>query len=467
MELQMAEEKPWNAARLIPTSGINGAEEQERRATSALLAVMSSVKEYGRALTARFGAPAGGMETFIEVPFMLGEKKIFPDGLIRVKWGKKLWTALVEVKTGANELQREQLENYLDVAREHRFDALITISNEIPPAAGVHPTVVDKRKLKSVSLYHLSWTEVLVAAVMQQEVRGVADPDQAWILGELIRYLEHPKSGAVELSDMGPSWVPVRDAVIAGTLRRTDKDAAQLAARFDALLRFATLKLGQRLGADVTQVLSKTETANPALRVATLTEMLVNEGKLSGAIRIPNTVSTLKLTVDVRASQVTGSFSISAPGEGKPTTRINWLLRQLKEAPETLRIEAFAARQRGGNAELLRTVRENPSVLITDPGKELKSFTVTLIGKMGTNRLAGRNGLIDSVMEGVVNSYDLIGQHLKDWTAAPPRLRKPDEVIVDDALPSDIPSAALSSQDGDPTPPASEYDDEPAGSLKA
>jgi hypothetical protein len=248
------------------------------------------------------------------------------------------------VKTGANELQREQLENYLDVAREHHFDALITISNEIPAAAGVHPTVVDKRKLKSVSMHHLSWTEVLAAAVMQKEVRGVADPDQAWILGELIRYLEHPKSGAVELSDMGPSWVPVRDAVVAGTLRKTDKDAAQLAARFDALLRFATLKLGQRLGAEVTQSLSKAETATPTLRVTTLTEMLVNEGKLSGAIRIPNTVSPLTLTVDVRASQVTGSFTISAPGDGKPTTRINWLLRQLKEAPDTLRIEAFASR---------------------------------------------------------------------------------------------------------------------------
>ena len=61
----MAEEA-WHEARLIPTSGINGAEEQERRATSALLAVMSSVKEYGRVVTGRMGAPAGTLETFIE-----------------------------------------------------------------------------------------------------------------------------------------------------------------------------------------------------------------------------------------------------------------------------------------------------------------------------------------------------------------------------------------------------------------
>jgi len=445
----MTEEKPWNVARLIPTSGINGAEEQERRATSALLAVMGSVREYGRAITAPFGAPAGTMETFIEVPFLLGAKKVFPDGLIRVKWGKKVWTALVEVKTGANELQREQLENYLDVAREHRFDALITISNEIPPAAGMHPTLVDGRKLRTVSLHHLSWTEVLAMAVMQKDFRGVADPDQAWILGELIRYLEHPKSGAVEFNDMGASWVTVREAVATGTLRKADKDAAQVASRFDALLRFCSLKLGQRLGAEVTQVLTRAEVSNQSVRNAALTDMLVNEGVLRGEIRIPNTVSPLTVTADLRGGRVTGSFEVDAPREGKSTTRVSWLLRQLKDAPDSLRVESFAFHQRGGKAELLRTVRENPAVLIAEPGKELKSFTVAYLGKMGVNRLAGRAGFIDSIMDAVVSSYDLIGQHLKDWSAAPPRLRQPEEVEVETDIPSDLPSAALSSQDED------------------
>src|SRR2546423_15163575 len=125
-------EDSWLAARLIPTSGINGADEQERRATSALLAVMGAVKEFGRALTQPLGAPAGSVQTFIEVPFKLGDAKVFPDGLIRVARGQREWTALVEVKTGGNELQAEQLERYLDVAREQGFDALITISNQIP-----------------------------------------------------------------------------------------------------------------------------------------------------------------------------------------------------------------------------------------------------------------------------------------------------------------------------------------------
>jgi len=77
-------EETWRQARLVPTSGINRDEEQERRATSALLAVMSAVREFGRALSQPLGAPAGALETYIEVPFIWAEKRCFPDGLITI-----------------------------------------------------------------------------------------------------------------------------------------------------------------------------------------------------------------------------------------------------------------------------------------------------------------------------------------------------------------------------------------------
>ncbi len=190
-------EENWHQARLIPTSGLNGDQEKERRATSALLAVMGVVKEFSRSLLSPLGAPGGSVETYIEVPFLLGEQRLFPDGLIRVTRGSRSWTALVEVKTGKNTLDATQLENYLDVAREHGFNAVITISNEIPAAAGEHPTKVDGRKVKKVAIHHWPWTYLLSTAVMQKEHRGVSDPEQAWILGELIRYLEHPEIGGV------------------------------------------------------------------------------------------------------------------------------------------------------------------------------------------------------------------------------------------------------------------------------
>src|SRR5215468_1886054 len=106
-------EVSWEKARLFPVSGIGGADEQERRATSALLAVVGSVREFGRAMIVPFGAPAGRLSTFIEVQLKDGDKRLRPDGAIRVEYGRRAWTALVEVKTGRNELITEQIEAYL------------------------------------------------------------------------------------------------------------------------------------------------------------------------------------------------------------------------------------------------------------------------------------------------------------------------------------------------------------------
>lgn len=441
----MAEES-WHQARLIPTSGINGAEEQERRATSALLAVMSSVREYGRALAKPLGAPAGTVEAYIEVPFLLGEQRLYPDGLVRIQRGQRSWTALVEVKTGRNQLATEQIENYLDIAKEQGFDAVITISNEIPAIPGQHPTKVNRSKTRKVSLHHWSWSFVLYEAVLQKEHRGVADPDQAWILGELIRYLEHPRSGALEFDDMGQNWVPIREAVTTGTIRRTDRGAAEVASRFDGLLRFASLQLGRRLGEEVTPALSRAERADPAARTQTLIDSLASEGTLSGSIRIPNAVAPLFVTADLRAGQIVCHVDVEAPRTGKPTTRVNWLSRQLKNAPEDVRVEAFVARARGaGAAELLGRVRAEPSLLVTDPSKELRSFRVARVSAMGAKRGRGRGSFIDSLIDAVNAFYSEVLQYLKAWAAPPPKMRQLDETELEQ--PS-VASTALSSQDG-------------------
>lgn len=448
----MSEQQSWNAARLIPTSGINGDQEQERRATSALLAVIAAVKEFGRAIVGPFGAPAGSLQTYVEVPFDLAGAKVFPDGLIRAQRGSKIWTALVEVKTGTNALAAEQLENYLDVAREHGFDALITISNEIPPTVGEHPTALDRRKLKKVAIHHLSWSEVLTRAVMQKEYRGVADPDQAWILGELIRYLEHPKSGALSFDDMGSSWVSARDAITSGTLRASDPGAADVASRFDALIRFACLRLGRSLGTEVTPVLSRAESADPQLRLAATRKSLTETGRLSAQIRIPNAVSLLSIDVDLRTTTITCSFEVDAPKQGRPLTRVNWVLRQLKDAPDSVRVETRSARAKAPHAALLRTARDNPAELIADATKEIKAFTIAQQHSMGSKRGLGRGSFIDSVLNAIDTTYAEVGQRLKPWAASPPKVREPEKIEVEPGIDAALSSTAFSSQDDEREP---------------
>src|SRR3954454_18422534 len=151
------QENGWHPARLIPTVGIRGQEEQEKRATSSLLAVMRAVPEFGHALVGPLGAPKGRIATYAEVQLKdAAGKTHIPDGAIVVERGKTSWRCLVEVKTGSAALKPEQVNRYLDMAREHRLEAVLTISNDITSSADDSPVDVDKRKLRSVKLVHLA-----------------------------------------------------------------------------------------------------------------------------------------------------------------------------------------------------------------------------------------------------------------------------------------------------------------------
>lgn len=119
----------WGHARLIPTFGIRNQQEQEKRATSCLLAVMHGVPEFGHALLKELDAPkAPTIETFAEVRFKDATGKVvIPDGAIVCRRGKKTWTCLVEVKTGSARLKDEQVSAYLDIARANQFDGVLTV----------------------------------------------------------------------------------------------------------------------------------------------------------------------------------------------------------------------------------------------------------------------------------------------------------------------------------------------------
>jgi hypothetical protein len=419
-------DKPWERARLIPVSGISGPDEQERRGVSALLAVVNSVREFGRAITGPLGAPAGGVTAFIEVPFTSGEKNLRPDGVLQVKRGSATWTALVEVKTGTNELRTAQVESYLDVAREQGFNAVVTISNQLVGAPGEHPVTVDKRKLRNVSLHHLSWSQIRTEALVEQANKSVSDPDQAWILAEFIRYLEHPRSGAAEFDDMGPSWVTVREAARAGTLQAADKGAVDVVRRFGHLVSFAAMLLSRELGVEVRPALSRADVKEPGKRVQAAAAALAETGILSGGLRVPNAAATIEITADLRSSRIRSAITVDAPAAGKSLTRLNWLLRQLRDTPGSVYIEAIAVRQRGmGPVKTIAQVRETPRLLVEDPKRDLRAFTVSLSANAGTKRGKGRGSFVLSVLDTVDSFYADVVQHIKPWT--PPPVKVPDD----------------------------------------
>lgn len=425
-------EETWQRARLIPISGLGGSEEKETRATSALLAVLGAVREFSRAILSRLGAPAGTVSTFCEVPFELEDgRKVRVDGLIRVQRGEKVWTLLVEVKTGTNELTQEQVESYLEVVRERHFDGLLTISNQIVRVAEHHPVKVSKKKFGKVPLFHISWTRILTLAHMVKEHQGVSDPDQAWILGELIRYLEYEESGALAFDDMGPYWVTVRRAARDETLRLSDEGTTEIAARWVQLIEYLCLSLGARLGREVRPALSRKELEDPEARVAAREHDLVNSGILSAGIRIPDTVAPIRLSANLRRMMGSASIEVTAPEAKRPESGVRWLLRQLRSAPPELRVDVAFFRTRSTTSELLERVMENPKCVLMDRDRVPRSFVLTLSDRVGTKRKSGQDSFISDISALLDRFYQNVVQDLKPWTPPAPRLRPTPEDVAE------------------------------------
>ena len=404
------EEQIWEPARLIPITGIGGAVEQERRATSALLAVIGAVDEFSRAILKPLGAPAGTVSVYCEVPFEIGGKAVRPDGVIRVSRGKREWTILVEVKTGNNRLDTAQVENYLEVCRQEGFDGLLTISNHIAQIVGQHHVDVNKVRFGRVPLHHLSWFRILAQAIMVRQHTGVSDPDQAWILSELIRYLEYKGSGALGFDDMGKHWVPLRASVRAGALEESSEEALDIAARWDQLIQYLCLDMTTRLGFDVLPAMTQKESGDPAARTRHVAAGLATDGRLEAAIRVPSAIDRIEVTADLRASLVTTTVAVEAPKFNLGVRRLNWIVRQLDACPPDTRLDIRYERASRVRSGMLEDVRKTPDAYLREDGHRPRSFAVAVNTKMGFKRGRGQGSFIDSVLDAVNSFYtDVVG----------------------------------------------------------
>jgi hypothetical protein len=166
---------------------------------------------------------------------------------------------------------------------------------------------------------------------------------------------------------------------------------------------------------------------------------------------IPNTVGVLNIVVDLRARQVTCSVDIDAPREGKSTTKVNWLVRQLKSANDKARLESTVLSQRGtGASDLLGRVREKSKLLILDPRRTSAPSPSPPCNRWDSKAAEERN-LHRHLPD--LHRYLLHRRTpgLKAWSAKPPRMREQTDVTdmaKDQEVAPALVSTALSSQDG-------------------
>jgi hypothetical protein len=427
-------EEQWHPAQLIPVAGIRGTKEQEQRATSALLAVMGIVPSFGKAILSYLDAPSGRISTYTEVQFRDKEGKAIPDGAIVVEWGKNRWVCLVEVKTGKGQLASEQVNRYMRVAAANGFDAVLSISNQIVSSPDALPFIPNKTLVKKVkAVRHLSWFRIFTEAIIEHQHKVVPDPEQAWILGQLINYLDHENSGAGGFDGMGSDWVAVKTAARQKTLRPGDLGITGVARDWEQFVEYLCLGLRQSLGREVTPVYPKKSTAQSRLEAHK--ENLGVGKKLEATIKVPDAVGNIHLEADLAARLVTTSVDVKAPQKGWAKTRINWLIRQLKDAPSDTRIEVKFPMRREITSELVSKVQNSPErlLLTSDPKKEPKGFVVAVTRAMGEKKGKGKGSFVAVAKKQVLDFYRDVVQNLTAWQPKPPKLPPQTEEEVSEA----------------------------------
>jgi len=408
-------------------SGIGTVAEAEQRATSALLAVLSVVRDLSIELLSPLGASRAQkatVETFIEIN--TPKTKVRPDGLIRVTSGSHSWSCYVEVKTGDHALTADQINNYWDLARNTGVDHVVTISNEIATQDGVHPTDGLKVRANSkVSVSHISWSAIVAAALRLKRHKGLPDPEQAWLLDELLRYLQHRASGALDFSDMGPYWVAIRDDARKGTLTKRTEGITDVARRWEQLLRFGALQLSAEIGADVDLTYPGGQDESKA-RTAVMIDSLATNGVLMGALRIPNTASDLFVEADLRARQLVAAADVAAPQDKGTRGRVSWLVNQLADAPGDVTIETYAKKARAGSSASLAETREDRNAPLDDQRRAPHRFRVVMRTEMGLGRNAGTSSrsFVTSVLDLMNTYYGSVLQAITPWQPPAPRILK-------------------------------------------
>lgn len=382
-------------ARLIPV-----ATKPELRNTCVTCAMLIAVEEFAEALLGALGAPTGKRaktQVWVEPVFKSAKNEVKdrPDALIVVDNGRRKWRALVEAKAKNADLDSPQIEKYLDIAKPQGIDAVITISNQFVATPTQSPCDINRQKLKKVELFHWSWSFLQTEAKIQLSKSAVSDPDQAYMLDQYVRYLEHDSAGVSEFEQMGKDWVEACKLYFAKSkLDKKSPMGAAVVSDWDELMRCTALLMSRELETNVTTVLSAKERKDPNARLDAMQAAFIASGELESRLEVPDAASPISVEADLTRRSVTVSMAVDAPRDKKraPAT-VTWLLRQLAKTGDgsIMLVAKWPGRTQDTCAELVK-VREDTDALVGDrKGPLPRAFEIRAVSDLGGKFTQRRN----------------------------------------------------------------------------
>ena len=432
-------------ARLIP---IVADSRREERLVSILLATLPTVFPLTEFLLARSGQKLGKSSnlqcyTEVEFPSIDGKSKERPDGVLSLTTRKTRWIALLEAKIENADIDEEQINRYAEIARHYQIDAIVTLSNQLVPLPTHVPYSVPRKYRNHVQFFHFSWISILTQALLVLGNNGNIRAEQAFVLNEMVRYLEHPASGVRQFTQMNSEWQTLVVGVRNGQqFKRTSVEIENAVASWHQEERDVSLLLSRRIGEPVgISSMSRKHRADPVLRLREACDELTSSCELQSAFNIPNAASDIEVTADLKGRTISCSMRLAAPRDRKrASARINWLRRQLRVInSRDVQIRAHWPGRAMPTQCALSDLEADPKCLENDrPGMAPTGFEIAIIRDIG-GRFSSRRKFIEELEKLVPEFYEEIGQRLRPWTPPPPSIAKKDPIHDVDTKAEDQP----------------------------
>lgn len=411
-------------ARLFPVLSEGS---KEGRAASIFLACLALVPELADKILKPLGRKIGARSKvycLTEVSFD-DEKANRPDGLIGVVTSGAVWKSLVEFKV-AGQLEKDQVERYLRVARDANMDAVITISNDIVPDPTYSPVDVDKRLLKRVALYHISWMQIFTHAQMLIANHDINDSDHETVVEEFLRFLMHPSTGIKGYTQMPSEWSGVVDSARAlGNLQKKGKAEHAIVNGWMQEERELSFIMSQKTGAYCSLKRTRMEISDVQEIFKNHLNRLCDENILVTEVLVANAAAPLQVKADLKSRTVSFSMRLTAPRDKtRLSASVNWLLRQIPSDHNECDIIAHWSGRTPSTSKPLNVLREDQSQIVSTNLSALPTaYVVSRSIPLGA-KFTSRKGLITAIEEEIAKFYTDLGENLSEWVAKPTKTLK-------------------------------------------
>tara|TARA_B110000908_G_C10185032_1_gene417567 strand:- start:13 stop:1344 length:1332 start_codon:yes stop_codon:yes gene_type:complete len=410
-------------ARLIPALKTG----DEMALTSVFLSTVKLVKEFRDILFRELKLSRNGKAYYYTEVCFPKIDKCRIDGLIIITKKNIISEAIfVEVKSKKDDINKDQIEKYIKIAKQLKVNSLLTVSNEFVSHPEQSPL---KLKTGKFNLFHFSWSHIITQGhiLLFDNDNDIEDVDQVEIMKEALYYIEHPLAGANGFVSM-KGWKNLSNDIRAKVpLNRNDEELESAINSWYQEEADIALILSRNLG-----ILAKTPLRNEASLKKDKVK-LVKDFSLSGQVSVKDAVSDIKILVDFERRSVSLKNSISPPKNIGTVARISWIKKQIENCKSSEKSIFEKLNDKVWIEADIKFARENLKVNFNNieelyelsKGKEIQQFYVSVMDGFGAG-FASEKKFVTLFEQLVLDYYEGIVQNLKNWNKPSPKLNLSD-----------------------------------------